>query len=123
MAKFEGWAQFKKAWVKALRSGDYVQGTGCLVSEHNGVDHFCCLGVAANLLIKAGHTGEWFKDESDWLFGTPHGKASDGMLAGETPIPKWLENKLREADLQGRLIRRNDDGETFTSIATFIEQL
>ena len=34
-----------KLWVKALRSGDYIQGKGYLHME----DRFCCLGVACDL--------------------------------------------------------------------------
>ena len=39
-----------KAWVKALRSGDYHQGEGRLRKN----DSFCCLGVACDIFIKAG---------------------------------------------------------------------
>ena len=37
--------QQKQDWLTALRSGDYVQGTGCMF---NGENH-CCLGVLAEL--------------------------------------------------------------------------
>lgn len=43
-----------KAWVKALRSGDYKQGRGKL---RDG-SLFCCLGVACDLAIKAGLVSE-----------------------------------------------------------------
>lgn len=32
----------KKKWVKALRSGEYIQGNGTLFYD----DKYCCLGVA-----------------------------------------------------------------------------
>ena len=34
-------------WIKALRSGDYKQGEGCLYNNKD--DSFCCLGVACDL--------------------------------------------------------------------------
>jgi hypothetical protein len=42
--------QVKKLWVKALRSGEYVQTTGRLRGKNNS---FCCLGVLCNLHAQA----------------------------------------------------------------------
>lgn len=39
--------QFKKAWVKALRSGRYKQGKEELLSRNN---EYCCLGVGCRVL-------------------------------------------------------------------------
>ena len=47
----------KKLWTKALRSGEYIQGQGQLVTPpeetarpgFDGEYEFCCLGVLANL--------------------------------------------------------------------------
>ena len=41
--------RFKKAWIKALKSGDYIQGTGALrrsIDINNSEIAYCCLGVA-----------------------------------------------------------------------------
>ena len=40
--------EIKEQWVKALRSGDYVQGTGHLRLDNS----FCCLGVLCDLAEK-----------------------------------------------------------------------
>jgi hypothetical protein len=40
----------KKAWLAALRSGEYQQGKGVLRSEN---DRFCCLGVLCDLAARA----------------------------------------------------------------------
>lgn len=37
-------------WIKALLSGDYVQGTGRLCTTTPTGDEYCCLGVAARLM-------------------------------------------------------------------------
>lgn len=44
----------KTQWVEALRSGEYVQGTGRLHAEEKGKATWCCLGVLCDLAIKAG---------------------------------------------------------------------
>lgn len=46
----------KAQWVAALRSGEYVQGTGKLRKRtgYNETDQFCCLGVLCDLAVKAG---------------------------------------------------------------------
>ncbi len=38
----------KKKWLRALRSGEYVQGRNQLVTEGVNYDKFCCLGVLVN---------------------------------------------------------------------------
>lgn len=38
-----------KAWIAALRSGEYTQGSGLLVQESNGKLEHCCLGVACEV--------------------------------------------------------------------------
>ena len=122
---YKDWKQFKKAWVKALRSGDYRQGQGKLV-VHDAVtctDQFCCLGVAANLLIKKGHKGEWFESYGEWMFGVRGGKRSDIILTEVAVTPDWLKERLREDDLENRLAKMNDNGMSFDQIADHIERL
>lgn len=46
-----------KAWVAALRSGEYKQGRSCLRSADGT---FCCLGVAGDLYAKV-HNVEWIQ--------------------------------------------------------------
>ena len=43
--------RIKNRWIKALRSGEYVQGTDALVTATDaGYDKFCCLGVLCDVL-------------------------------------------------------------------------
>lgn len=61
-----------KRWVRALRSGKYSQTKGALCKwSPDGVEAYCCLGVAANELLP----GEWIRptyidegEEFDWEF-------------------------------------------------------
>ena len=39
----------QEKWLAALESGEYEQAKGCLV-HHDGIDRFCCLGVACTIL-------------------------------------------------------------------------
>jgi hypothetical protein len=41
-------------WVRRLRSGDYVQGTGSLRRVRDDVVHYCCLGVLCEVAREAG---------------------------------------------------------------------
>lgn len=43
-----------RLWVDALRSGQYVQGTGGLKLETPEGAQYCCLGVACDVAIKDG---------------------------------------------------------------------
>lgn len=49
-------AEVQAAWVKALRSGEFEQGTARLASEDvtNGRARYCCLGVLCELAYRAG---------------------------------------------------------------------
>jgi hypothetical protein len=55
----------KAKWVKALRSGEYQQGTGALHGEDyaSGTDVFCCLGVACDIgITRPCENGDEFAD-------------------------------------------------------------
>jgi len=102
----------KAKWLKALRSGEYEQGTGVLVNEK---DRFCCLGVLCNISGR----GEWEKrpEHEDWYY-----KINDqdyrygGLPRG---IAKWSEvQSYQELSLVGM----NDGGHSFGEIADYIEE-
>lgn len=42
--------EHKEQWLKALRSGEYEQGQGQLVSFLPSGTHYCCLGVLATVV-------------------------------------------------------------------------
>ena len=119
---YKNLTEFKKAWVKALRSGQYQQGAGALCEVGNDHDHFCCLGVAGNLLIEDGNNFEWsFDDDTDrymTLTNKTTGENSYEVL--DRVAPAWLRNWLyRHED---DVIIMNDGGKTFNQIADYIEQ-
>lgn len=134
----------KERWVRALRSGEYQQGTGQLRKE----DKYCCLGVLTDLYDKrfradgsGWRTDKWApgSDYSETIYRTRDGyrycsypppevmrwagltddDCSDSDLeefGSSRPRVRWKDNYRMPLD------ELNDDGETFETIADLIEQ-
>lgn len=99
-----------KIWIKALRSGNYRQGSGSLRSS----GHFCCLGVLCDLVQKDGGP-DWSEDR-----GWGHEFLGD---PGKLPkiISKWMG---LDPVISSRLVSMNDkEGKTFKEIADYIENI
>ena len=130
---------FKKAWVKALRSGEYIQGQGTLCTAGEKHDNFCCLGVAANLLVLASGNYQWI--ETQYFGVTRHRfwKKGKGRNKENAPVntfrenvaPKWLMDWLNTqvrtpygtTGRQDALINLNDRLKLpFNKIADMIEK-
>jgi len=116
---------FGKAWVKALRSGEYMQTSGGLISPGDKHDRFCCLGVAFDLLALKDPEKYW------WESRAAHAKDTMGGATLEAlDVPRWLKDWLDKSvkydggsmDHESICIRKNDGGETFTDIASWIEK-
>lgn len=80
-------------WVRALRSGDYQQGRGALISYTNyqtlaQETRHCCLGVATEEAIKAGVELRREGQGYTWDDGTGNGATQAGLLP--TPVAQWL---------------------------------
>lgn len=125
----------KRAWLRALRSGDYIQGEGSLRKlkpgnePDNQVECFCCLGVLADIV----DTKAWSKTSRDtndfwyvWYGRTgilphePEGKMSEKLV-------KVMQQPVKDADtfpetVMNMLYRANDSGATFEQIALWIER-
>lgn len=103
----------KKAWVKALRSGEFKQGT---IGLRNLDDTYDPVGVLCELAVREGIIGE----PTEFSLGFIYGVEGD---ASATACPKvvldWAGLKWYHTN---RLIRMNDSGEKFTSIAGYIEK-
>lgn len=87
----------KKAWVEALRSGEFEQGQGELHNEK--ANTYCCLGVLQKIRkCRAKHP------DSEFL------------------PPTTLETFQLEHETQERLADFNDKGRSFRWIASYIER-
>jgi hypothetical protein len=112
----------QRAWVQALRSGEYKQTKGVLAKldeETREPLGFCCLGVACDLAVKAGLSITVNEDGFVRRF--------DGSIGSLPPsVQQWLgvtdQSPYWNPDDGGSLAEQNDDGATFAEIADFIEQ-
>lgn len=108
-------AKLKRKWVKALRSGEYLQGRGQLVSDDG--KNFCCLGVLADVM-----GCEWQESTSEFCSTLvpilPRGR-KPLAIRGEDFL-SVAKTRLRH-NVQGKLASMNDDGASFKKIAQFIE--
>lgn len=119
---------FKEKWVAALRSGNYKQGTGRLVSVFGaaGIMSYCCLGVACKI---AG-----FSDDNMIGCSYPYGIIKENSKAAKNlpeafHLPNYDPRTPRICDgkdtlsIAGVLANLNDQRKwNFDQIADFIEQ-
>lgn len=145
--------KFVRKWIQALRSGEYKQAQNKLCN-YNGITgklSYCCLGVAADLLVKGGDFGdgvEWEDEQEvaeryskygnetkisvELLFpsSNPEGDryAIRYAIEDELPIHLWQLVDPPPTVTQGRLVEMNDgvgpDGHvyTFKEIADYLER-
>lgn len=99
----------KAEWLKALRSGEYQQGMRRLRNIHN---KYCCLGVLADICDVS-----WQRRDRD----SPAYYFDESFRIGALPRKMLQDLGLSQAQ-QGELIRLNDEGNTFTQIADWIEK-
>lgn len=114
-------------WVKALRSHEYEQGKNNLCSTDGyDVDHYCCLGVAFDVL----YDGEWMavkpkQNSTAFESWVPLYIGDDGNGACNSrsflEVSKWNDFGVH-CEWQQLLARLNDGGQTFDEIADFIEE-
>lgn len=115
-------AENRKLLVEALRSGEYKQGTNCLLDTD---DEFCCLGVAIDVLV-----------DTDWVYtsggyypaGTPDEFVYNIDLVQpkydnrSMPSPKILESMGISQEEATAWASMNDAGYTFEEISYYIER-
>lgn len=98
--------EVKQAWLEALRSGEYCQTKGQLVDEHG----YCCLGVLAEELgdPKGWVCGGTYQGDQSWRY--------KGLIATLAVDELGLCERA-----SGVLIAMNDAGDSFQTIADWIE--
>ena len=115
--------KFKEAWIKALKSGNYVQGAGSLRknpthSTPNCKPTYCCLGVACSIagVPEEYITDEWIDDFED--------------MSEYDVVPEALHGTSDENELVHALSTMNDEYDdsqyekhkfSFTDIADWID--
>lgn len=115
--------EIKEKWVKALRSGEYIQGRSML---HPGPERWCCLGVLTDIYAK--------ENNISWQ-NNPYGEEGTASFQGEfnllpSSVYRWAglagsnpayEESGAFMSTKG-LAELNDAGVSFTKIADIIEK-
>lgn len=105
----------QKAWVEALRSGEFKQAQRALQYK----DSYCCLGVACVLAEREGIEVLRSEFDNNGLLGT--------TLSSQPHVVEWLGLESPNGDLCDEampvtLAGLNDDGNDFNVIANLIEE-
>ena len=117
-------SDIKAQWVTALRSGQYLQGTGRLRCSTPERDRYCCLGVLCELAVQASAIPPAeFPDESDFDSYAYAGSKSYLPLR----VQDWsglfnFSGGYKVGRTQHFLSEDNDNGKTFDDIADIVEQ-
>lgn len=131
--------EVKAAWVEALRSGEYEQGTDYLhTASGDGPDRFCCLGVLCEVAIKSGLELEVLPaEEGAFRYAGANNLTPREVIewAGvdELALEEELTVSSRPSNYDIRvstagsiettsLSRLNDSGHTFAVLADIIEE-
>lgn len=102
-----------KKWLKALRSGRYTQGFGCLRKKEDGLDEFCCLGVLCDI----SGIGAWKNEEvRGAVYYEALGDARRNVLPDSVQAAVGISQNF-----MSELVALNDSGATFNTIAEQIE--
>ncbi len=103
-----------KAWVAALRSGDYKQTTGQLNKTVLDEQRFCCLGVLCDIQGR-----KWYQRGRSFHV---LGRKFNETKAHRTMPPATALAQVGVSTMFAKeLARKNDDGRDFNWIANFIE--
>ena len=121
-------------WIAALRSGDYIQGSGALRRQTDEADEFCCFGVLCDLYAKEHPGARWETDpQSGGAPGGPtgfHPNGDPGFTYGMPPPPVLIWANIQrygDDDLVSsawqNLAYLNDTHVSFETIAARIKLL
>jgi hypothetical protein len=118
--------ELKAAWIAALRSGDFGQGSGVLLQD----GRHCCLGVLCDIdsRVEMVRTdGRYYRAQ----FDLPKGVAITDMRSGEATLkvggynlpPEYRKALGISISEESKLVHLNDmESKSFVEIADYIEE-
>lgn len=116
----------REEWLQALESGEYQQGVNNLCRD----DHYCCLGIACEILFKHGLLARRTCSSNNRLmYGPVNEEIGNGFNSWRGDIlPERARVALGLRSQSGAsrghcvrsLLAMNDDGVPFTAIAATI---
>lgn len=105
---------FKKQWLKALRSGNYLKGESRLKEKKDdGKTYWCCLGVAGDLCGVRGMCGSTMEKEFLDFDENPN-------LRGRKKVPLAIQGS-DNGGTADKLASLNDADEDFERVIAYIE--
>lgn len=110
-------SDIKEKWVAALESGEYKQTTGRLTQKVDDEFSYCCLGVLSKVCdvpVVGASTNPRFD----------YSKMTDIPLDCWSGMPSgtFMHDIGIKWEVYQQLAQMNDNGSTFTEIATFIRK-
>lgn len=117
-------------WTEALRSGEYMQGTGNLCKvDTDGNKEYCCLGVACEMYQKHGPGDLEVHPSSDYVDDDVM-KIDNSIRYGESnsylpyKVVAWLKPEIGDIDeRQYAYVDKNDISSwSFDEIANLVEE-
>ncbi len=116
--------RIKKKWLKALRSGEYVQGDNWLCTKGKRYDNFCCLGVLTDLYLR--EKGEGWSSDGVLDLGDNFGFKGDSWIERNflpLKVMEWSGIQSNDPSVgEATVADLNDSNMTFKNIATLIEK-
>ena len=110
--------KIKEDWIEALRSGEYDQKRGNLMTEqlYSGIAEYCCLGVLCEAVLEVEHytdpdTEEEMFDTLDWFQSQDENYEMnpDEGYESTSSLPVMLRQHLGLSESEvGALIHLND---------------
>jgi hypothetical protein len=95
---------FKQKWIKALRSGKFKQGNGCLHRD----GRYCCLGVACAV---------------SGMKHVPRGLIISRELPKYDDVPDIIRGSTTDNSIVDQLVNMNDfERKDFNEIADYIQK-
>lgn len=115
----------QEKWLKALESGKYKQGSGCLCNSKDDIKSYCCLGVGAAILGK-----EFYQREASTQLAVDgseeflEGYEELGLIgaAGEFCEPTLIHDADEVPRVQDSLAGLNDASFSFQYIAKYMRE-
>lgn len=116
--------EVKKAWIQALRSGNYEQGELYIrYREDDDRLTYCCLGVLCDLGERKNERWTKQNDGGAFSYRGLHGRATrNGYEACGFPPDDVLEAAGLDDSNAKYLAKMNDGGFSFETIAAYIEE-
>lgn len=110
-------SEVKTEWLAALRDGTRPQGKRYLIADGK----YCCLGVLCELAAEHGVVDAVVSVYGDRTATTFDGQESSipGSVQQWAGIPAFGNSRLYDTN---SLAYRNDEGESFESIADWVEE-